>query len=71
MDKQSMTGRTVQIVRGPLRALGAVDLVVVAEQHYTDAPAPWVRVPATLYELHWPNGSTTWHERHEFEPIGE
>jgi hypothetical protein len=66
----SLKGHVVQIVRGPLARLGDVDLVVITEQPYTDRPAPWMAFPTMAYELHWPDGSTTWHLRHEFEPIG-
>lgn len=66
----SMTGQVVQLVRGPLSGLTPPpDLVVLTEFAYTDSPAPWLRVPAVMYELHWPDGGTTWHRRHEFEPI--
>jgi hypothetical protein len=67
----TLLSQTVQLVRGPLSGLGAIDLVVIREEPYTYRPAPWVEVPSTMYELHWPDGGTTWHSRHEFEPIGQ
>lgn len=71
MTAGQLVGRTVQIVHGPLSTLGAVDLVVLAEHPHTFRPQPWVGIPSAMYELHWPDGGTTWHPRHEFEPIGD
>lgn len=66
----SLVGRTVQLVKGPwTHAQQQTDLVVLSEQPTTYRPEPWVGVPSTMYELHWPDGGTTWHYRHEFQPI--
>ncbi len=28
-------------------------------------------IPSQLYALRWPDGGTTWHLRHQFEPVPE
>ena len=45
------------------------DAVVLAIQ---DHPLPLEGgglLPSKLYGLQWPDGGTTWHRRHEFEPL--
>lgn len=63
---RTLIDHTVTLVRGPLAGHPA-NLVVIAEQPYLQRPQPWVAHPATLYQLHWPDGATTWHDRHEFK----
>ena len=64
----SLLHSTVQLSR-PAPTHRNTDLVVVNERPYLFRPAPWMAVPAVLYELHWPDGATTWHDRWEFQPV--
>lgn len=66
----TLINRTVQLVHGSLAGLNpSVDLVVIdAQPHRLPLEGGW-SLPSTLYKLHWPDGGTTWHLRHEFEPI--
>lgn len=67
-------GDTVQRLDGPTYRLlpheRGADAVVIGVRPVIDIPAPFMRVPSVEFELHWPDGTTTWHRRWQFDPIG-